>query len=35
MPGVDVLLIGTIAELATAIRSADYLAQDAGWPDPR
>ena len=23
------------AELATAIRSADYLAQDARWPDPR
>ena len=22
------------AELATAIRSADYLAQDARWPDP-
>jgi 2-methylisocitrate lyase-like PEP mutase family enzyme len=23
------------AELATAIRSADYLAQDSRWPDPR
>jgi 2-methylisocitrate lyase-like PEP mutase family enzyme len=23
------------AELATAIRSAEYLARDAGWPDPR
>jgi hypothetical protein len=23
------------AELATAIRSDDYLAQDARWPDPR
>jgi 2-methylisocitrate lyase-like PEP mutase family enzyme len=23
------------AELATAIRAADYLAQDARWPDPR
>ena len=23
------------AELATAIRSADYLARDARWPDPR
>ena len=23
------------AELATAIRSADYLAQDARWPDPK
>jgi len=23
------------ADLATAIRSADYLAQDARWPDPR
>ena len=23
------------AELATAIRSAEYLAQDARWPDPR
>jgi 2-methylisocitrate lyase-like PEP mutase family enzyme len=23
------------AELATSIRSADYLAQDARWPDPR
>jgi 2-methylisocitrate lyase-like PEP mutase family enzyme len=23
------------AELATAIRTADYLAQDARWPDPR
>ena len=23
------------AELATAIRSGDYLAQDARWPDPR
>jgi 2-methylisocitrate lyase-like PEP mutase family enzyme len=23
------------AELATAVRSADYLAQDARWPDPR
>jgi 2-methylisocitrate lyase-like PEP mutase family enzyme len=23
------------AELATAIRSADYLAQDGRWPDPR
>jgi 2-methylisocitrate lyase-like PEP mutase family enzyme len=22
-------------ELATAIRSADYLARDARWPDPR
>ena len=22
------------AELATAVRSADYLAQDARWPDP-
>jgi hypothetical protein len=22
------------AELATAIRSADYLARDARWPDP-
>jgi len=22
------------AELATAIRSADYLAQDSRWPDP-
>jgi 2-methylisocitrate lyase-like PEP mutase family enzyme len=23
------------AELATAIRAADYLARDARWPDPR
>jgi hypothetical protein len=23
------------AELATAIRSADYLARDARWPDPK
>ena len=23
------------AELATAIRSAEYLARDARWPDPR
>jgi hypothetical protein len=23
------------SELATAIRSADYLARDARWPDPR
>lgn len=27
--------LATPAELATAIRSADYLAQDAKWPDPR
>lgn len=27
--------MATPAELATAIRSADYLAQDAKWPDPR
>jgi 2-methylisocitrate lyase-like PEP mutase family enzyme len=27
--------MATPAELATAIRSADYLAQDARWPDPR
>ncbi len=25
----------TPAELATAIRSSDYLARDARWPDPR
>jgi hypothetical protein len=23
------------SELATAVRSADYLARDACWPDPR
>jgi 2-methylisocitrate lyase-like PEP mutase family enzyme len=28
-------LMATPAELATAIRSADYLAQDSRWPDPR
>ena len=28
-------LMASPAELATAIRSADYLAQDARWPDPR
>jgi 2-methylisocitrate lyase-like PEP mutase family enzyme len=27
--------MATPAELATAIRSAEYLAQDARWPDPR
>ncbi|MBV9555180.1 MAG: isocitrate lyase/phosphoenolpyruvate mutase family protein, partial [Alphaproteobacteria bacterium] len=27
--------MATPAELATAIRSADYLAEDARWPDPR
>jgi 2-methylisocitrate lyase-like PEP mutase family enzyme len=27
--------MATPAELATAIRSADYLAQDSRWPDPR
>ncbi|HVC51337.1 MAG TPA: isocitrate lyase/PEP mutase family protein [Stellaceae bacterium] len=27
--------MATPAELATAIRAADYLAQDAKWPDPR
>lgn len=27
--------LATPPELATAIRSADYLAQDAKWPDPR
>jgi 2-methylisocitrate lyase-like PEP mutase family enzyme len=27
--------LATPAELATAFRSADYLAQDARWPDPR
>ena len=27
--------LATPAELATAIRSADYLAHDARWPDPR
>lgn len=27
--------MATPAELATAIRGADYLAQDAKWPDPR
>jgi len=27
--------LATPAELATAIRAADYLAQDARWPDPR
>ncbi len=27
--------MATPAELATAIRSADYLARDARWPDPR
>ncbi|TMJ60554.1 MAG: branched-chain alpha-keto acid dehydrogenase subunit E2, partial [Alphaproteobacteria bacterium] len=26
--------MATPAELATAIRSADYLAQDSRWPDP-
>jgi 2-methylisocitrate lyase-like PEP mutase family enzyme len=27
--------MATPAELATAIRSADYLARDARWPDPK
>ena len=27
--------MASLAELATAIRSADYLARDARWPDPR
>jgi 2-methylisocitrate lyase-like PEP mutase family enzyme len=27
--------MATPAELATAIRSADYVAQDSRWPDPR
>src|SRR5208282_1407903 len=27
--------MATPAELATAISSADYLAQDSRWPDPR
>jgi 2-methylisocitrate lyase-like PEP mutase family enzyme len=27
--------MATPAELATAIRSADYLAQDSRWPDPK
>jgi 2-methylisocitrate lyase-like PEP mutase family enzyme len=27
--------LATPAELATAIRSAHYLAEDACWPDPR
>jgi len=27
--------VASPAELATAIRSADYLARDARWPDPR
>ena len=27
--------MATPAELATAIRSTDYLAQDSRWPDPR
>ncbi len=26
--------MANLAELGTAIRAADYLAQDARWPDP-
>lgn len=35
LKGGDKPPMATPAELATAIRSADYLARDARWPDPR
>ena len=35
LKGVVKPLMASPSELATAIRSADYLARDARWPDPK